>query len=58
MRRFMERGILWRAVVAGLLLAGLCVPYVQAHSSTKEVCELRILFLAPVCILLFQIALT
>lgn len=57
MRRFMERGIVWRAVVAGLLLAGLCVPHVRAHSSSPELCELRILFLAPVCILLFQIAL-
>ena len=56
MRRFMERKVVLTAVLAGLVLTVFCMPYVLAHSPNPMMCELRILFLAPVCILLFQVA--
>lgn len=54
MRRFMDKRVMVQAVIAGAVTACLCLPYLRAHSANPLLLQLRVAFLIPVAILLFQ----
>ncbi len=56
MRQLIKKATLKHAVPAGVTVAIFCIPYLLQASGNRLLLWLRILFIFPICIVLFQVA--
>jgi hypothetical protein len=54
MRRLLDKSVMLRAVAAGLILTGACLPYVWSQPGPPALALLRSTALLPIVIILFQ----